>query len=88
MEYNAEVTLAEQEPDSLLLMIIRDARVDKRTLKLCIELAPKMRPFTKKTAVVGLPKMRQIFVNYLTTVSGMNVKAFTEEDEAREWLIK
>ncbi len=88
MRHNTEISLAQQDTDELLMMIVREARLDKQALKVCIELAPIMRPFVKKNAVVGLPKIRQIFINYIATVTGMNIKAFAEEDEAREWLVQ
>ena len=44
-------------------------------------------PYVKGSAVVGLNGLMQIFYNNFSLISGRNVKAFSSEAEAKEFLL-
>ncbi len=87
MRHNTQENLDEGERDLLLMLILEGVNVSKNVLKANIELAPKIRPHLKKTAVVGLAKIQHLFINYIISVFAIDVRAFEDETEAKEWLI-
>ena len=86
MRHNTKITLTAKEPNSLVLMIMKAPKVDKQVLRTSIKLAPQMKPYTKKIAVVGLPTIVQTFVNYIVTIAKVNARVFGDESEAMDWL--
>jgi hypothetical protein len=44
------------------------------------------KPFVKAGAVVGLAGLQQIVYNSLMKVTGRDIKAFSNPDEAKDWL--
>ena len=46
------------------------------------------KPFTKKTAVIGVTKTQEVILTVVNMFSGLGVKPFNNIDEAKDWLIE
>ena len=45
------------------------------------------KPYTKKTAVIGVTKTQEVILTVVNMFSGLGVKPFNNIDEAKDWLI-
>ncbi|MCP4680401.1 MAG: hypothetical protein GY854_33935 [Deltaproteobacteria bacterium] len=88
MRHNTQENINNEERDILLLLCVEGVHASKNILKVCIELSPTLRPYTKKIAVLGLPRMQHLFVNYLVSVFTIRARAFDDETEAKNWLVE
>ena len=48
----------------------------------------ELSPYIEKTAVVGANTAQKVLLNILSTLTGMNIRAFEEMEAAKNWLIK
>jgi len=48
----------------------------------------ELKPYIKKTAVIGANNAQKILLNILSTITGMNIRAFEEIESAKDWLTK
>jgi hypothetical protein len=52
------------------------------------EAGKKTKHLTIKSAVVGISGAKKLLLNTYNTLTGSNLKAFDDEDSAKEWLVK
>ena len=45
------------------------------------------KPYTKKTAVIGVTKTQEVILTVVNMFSGLEVKPFNNIEEAKDWLI-
>lgn len=48
----------------------------------------ELKPYLKKSAVIGPNAAQKILINILSKLTGMNIKIHDSLEEAKEWLIK
>jgi hypothetical protein len=44
-------------------------------------------PYIKKLAVIGTNSSQKILLNILSTLTGMNIHVFDDEESAKKWLV-
>lgn len=52
------------------------------------EAGKKTRHLTIKSAVVGITGSKKLLLNGYGALTGINIKAFDDEESAKEWLVK
>jgi len=52
------------------------------------EAGKKTRHLTTRSAVVGVTGTKKLLLNVYNTFTGANMKAFDDEESAKEWLVK
>jgi hypothetical protein len=52
------------------------------------EAGKKTKHLTIKSAVVGITGAKKLLLNTYNALTGANLKAFDDEDSAKEWLVK
>lgn len=71
----------------LVLTLAHGIEYSPSSMKAGIQLARRNGPHTRKSAMVGLDHLSGL-VNIVNRLSGRSIRAFDEEDAAREWLLK
>lgn len=49
--------------------------------------AKEINPFIKRLAVLGTTSSQKILLNVLSSITGMNIRVFDDEESAKNWLI-
>ncbi len=88
MEHNAEVIESRREKNQRHILNVTGIKPNKTALKVCKKVAPAIEPYVNKTAVVGIPQIQHIFLNFLTSVFRLNIQAFEDVESAKKWLIE
>jgi hypothetical protein len=84
-----KIILASQPDSVLLLTDFRDMRYDKERTDYAKQVSKDIKPFVKKSALLGVEGLKKIILNSIITFSGRtNMKPFLEVKDALEWLIK
>ena len=52
------------------------------------EAGKKTRHLTIKSAVIGITGAKKLLLTAYSTFTGINIKAFDDEESAKEWLVK
>ena len=60
----------------------------ERKTNLTFQSGKKSKFLLKKTAVVGITGVKKIFLNIVDRFTGLNAKAVSSMEEAKEWLVK
>ena len=75
------------ERDLLILVDVRNSfAYEKFTVDALKKNAKVAKPFTKKTAVIGVTKSQEIILTVVNMFSGLGVKPFNDIEEAKDWL--
>lgn len=74
-------------PELRLLVDVRDTEIAKNVVEQFKTTALKIKPVCKKTAVLGVSGLKKILLIAVNTFSGIEAKAFAEENEAKDWLV-
>ena len=72
--------------DMLVLINVSKADDSKVAQLKFIEAAKRIRPYCKKTAVVGLTIIKSAVMNVINQITGIGAKGFKTETEAKAWL--
>ncbi len=75
------------DKDLLLLIDLTNSFVNKETVDAFGESGKKVKPILKKTAVLGITGLKKVLLNTVNKISNAGAKAFTSDEEAKEWLI-
>lgn len=77
-------------PDSVLLLTdFRDMRYDKQRTEYAKQVSIDIKPFVKKSALLGIEGMKKIIMQSMIIFSGRtNMKPFPDATNALEWLIR
>ncbi|MBN2107819.1 MAG: hypothetical protein JW832_10370 [Deltaproteobacteria bacterium] len=78
------------EPDSVLLLSdFRNMRYDKQRTDYAKQVSIDIKPFIKKSALLGIEGMKKIIMQSMIIFSGRtNMKPFPDAKDALAWLIK
>jgi hypothetical protein len=85
----AKKIIMASQPDSVLLLTdFRNMRYDKERTDYAKQVSIDIKPFVKKSALLGIEGLKKIIMQSLMVFSGRtNMKPFAEVKEALEWLI-
>ena len=86
----AKKIIMSSQPDSVLLLTdFRDMRYDRERTDYAKQVSIDIKPFVKKSALLGIEGLKKIIMQSLMVFSGRaNMKPFAEVKDALEWLIK
>ncbi|MBN2108098.1 MAG: hypothetical protein JW832_11795 [Deltaproteobacteria bacterium] len=86
----AKTLIFASQPDSVLLLTdFRDMRYDRERTDYAKQVSIDIKPFVKKSALLGIEGLKKIIMQSLMVFSGRtNMKPFAEVKDALEWLIK
>lgn len=83
----ARSVVAEQAPNSLLTLTnVEGSHFDSRVVSALRELVEHNRPFVRAGAVVGLSGLMKVVFSTLVHLTGRNIRAFDELEEAKDYL--
>ena len=84
----ARIEVAKHPKNSLLILTnVQNAQYDMEIAKHMREYVAHNAPFVKRSAVIGLKGLQIPLYNAINKITGRNVKSFSTEDQAKEWLI-
>ncbi len=89
-EVNAiEIEMRKQPLDSVLLLVnATGVPITPNSLDMYKNVALRSKLHVRKTAILGITGARQAVMNIVVKFSGMQVTAFDNELQAKEWLTK
>lgn len=88
IERITDLTFRSGKKDILLIVDVTGAYANKEVVSAFSESGKKSKVLLKKTAVVGITGVKKIFLNIVNKFTGLNAKALSSMEEAKEWLIK
>ena len=79
-----------QQPINSLLVLsdFTNTQVGKDLMNLLTESSRVTKTYVKKTAVLGVTGTKYFMANMLMRLTGQPITLFTDEEEAKDWLIK
>jgi hypothetical protein len=82
----ADIGRLRGEKSLLFFCDISDSTIDTAAVDAFKNGAADLTTYTKACAVVGVAGVRKFLLDVVTTFSGMNIKAFSDNEKALEWL--
>ena len=77
------------EGESILIITnVKDTYITREILEAFKNVAKDIKPYAKKSAVLGVEGIKKMFLNTVNMFSSLQTKAFDSEIEACEWLIE
>lgn len=83
-----DLTFQSGKKDILLIVDVTGSYANKEAVDAFVESGKKSKPLLKKTAVVGITGVKKILLNVVNKFSGLNAKAVSSMEDAKEWLVK
>jgi hypothetical protein len=80
--------MLKQGRDLLILSDFRDSTGNNIVFEKLKQASSIVKPFRKKSAVIGISGVKSIFLKGVNLFSKSNLLAFTDLDEAKNWLVK
>lgn len=85
----AEKLLCSQPENSILLMVdFNKTLISPGVLDLMIKSSLKCKKYFRKNAVLGIEGIRSTLLDIFMKATGLAVKSFPNEEEAKAWLIQ
>ena len=79
--------IAQEKKDILLLLDVRNSYSNKEIIEALNKSSKRIKPFVKKSAVIGVTGVKKILLNVINKVSSLGANPFTSEEEAKDWLV-
>lgn len=73
--------------DLLILTDITNALIDQQAIEAFKSVTENMRPYTLKSAVVGISGVRKFALDIVNRFSKLETKSFNDLDQAKDWLV-
>ncbi len=74
--------------DLVIISDVRDNSFSIESLRNTRRIGKIIKPYLKKSAIIGITKHQEMFLNIIKTISGIEIKAFKSVEEAKDWLVK
>ena len=78
--------LEQKKENILLLLDIRNSYSNKEIIEALNKASKRIKPFVKKSAVIGVTGVKKILLNVINKVSSLGANPFSTEEDAKEWL--
>jgi hypothetical protein len=88
IEHTVEAMVAGAETDLLILLDARGVKFDRKALAAFKRTSHFSKHVIKKIAVLGIHEIQIAFLNYISTVFKLNIRAFEDIDKAKRWLVE
>jgi len=79
--------LKQEKKDILLLLDVRNSYSNKEIIEALNKASKRIKPFVKKSAVIGVTGVKKILLNVINKVSSLGANPFSSEEDAKEWLV-
>ncbi len=76
-----------EHKSQLMFINIQNSFIIGKSFERLKEAGNKAKPYLKKQAVLGISGTKQVFLNLYNKIIGGEMRAFSTEEEALEWLI-
>jgi len=86
-EFN-KIQIEKKETDFLILSDITNSFIYGDALKIMKESGNKIKPYTKKTALLGITGAKKVLLRTANAVLNLNMRPFNSKEEALDWLVK
>lgn len=86
-EFNKK-QIEKKETDFLILSDLSNSYVYGDALQVMKESGKKIKPYTKKTALLGITGAKKVLLRTANAVLNLNMKPFNTKEEALDWLVK
>jgi len=75
--------------DNLILVDVRNSSSsEKLTVESLKESAKIFKKYSKKVAVIGVTPAQQVILTFVNMFSGLGIKPFEDEEDAKNWLVE
>ena len=88
IEQTVAAMVERAEPDLLIVIDARGVKFSLNALGAFKRTSHLSKHLIKKIAVVGIHEIQTAFVNYISAVFKLNIRAFDDIDDAWAWLVK
>jgi adenosine deaminase len=79
--------IVERAEENLCIIIdLRRVKLDHRALTAFRQTSALSKPYIKKIAVVGIYEIQMAFLNYISDLIGLQIRAFDTIEQASDWL--
>jgi hypothetical protein len=82
------IVLSQPEDSVLVLSNFSNTEITMNLLPLLNEASSKTKSYVHRTAVLGVTGIKRTLADLLTRITGQELRYFTDEIEAKEWLTK
>jgi len=86
MEEGSKAIRSKPEGSLLTLTNVKNTRYNSETVKMMTDFVKGNKPHVKAAAVIGLSNIKKVILNALNQAAGRNIRAFSDEKEALNWL--
>ena len=87
IESTVAAMVANSEHDLLIIIDLREVRLDMKALSAFRRTSTLSKHLIKKISVIGIHEIQTAFLNYISSVFGLNIRAFDDIEKAKEWLV-
>jgi len=85
----AKPIIAKQPQGSVFTLTdVSDSQLTPETSAIFKDFTAHNKPYVKAGAVLGVTGLKKVIFNTVVSVQGRNLKAFSDMDEAKDWLSK
>lgn len=88
IEQTVDAMVARAEADLLLIIDLRGVKLDLKALSTFKRTSNRSKHLIKKITVVGIHEIQTAFLNYISSVFGLSIRAFDTVEKAKEWLVE
>jgi 2-polyprenyl-6-methoxyphenol hydroxylase-like FAD-dependent oxidoreductase len=86
---DAQKKITAQPPKSVLLLTdVTDVAYNRDNADALKAYASHITPYVKASAIVGADGVRSVILQVVATLTGRDIKAFKDREEALDWLVE
>lgn len=86
IESSVDAIVERAEEDLCIIIDLRQVKLDHRALDSFRQTSALSKPYIKKIAVVGIYEIQMAFLNYISNLFGLHIRAFDTIEKASDWL--
>lgn len=89
VDFAKRIIFISEQNSVLLLTDFRDMKYDRERTDYAIQVSKDIKPFIKKSALLGVDGMKKIVFNSMLFITKRkNMRPFSDAQEALEWLVR
>ena len=88
IESTVDAMVARAEANLFIILDLRGTKIDLKALSAFKRTSPRSKHLIKKISVIGIHEIQTAFLNYISSIFGLNIRAFDDIDKAKEWLVE
>ena len=87
LEEASLVTTSQPENSVLVITDVRNTLVSGAVLKIATDSSAKTTKYVRKTAIIGIKRIRRYFVDSVSALTGQKFSTFDTIEDAMDWLV-